>query len=70
LSKRKFVLSPIVDKETNGSYPFAKGLIEQNVLAHLCLLGVGTYSECCHCFQKEVIPACPVTVIYIEIAYS
>jgi hypothetical protein len=30
--KRKFVVCPFVDEETNGSYPFANGL---NELAHL-----------------------------------
>jgi hypothetical protein len=34
LCKRKFVVCPFVDEETNGSYPFANGL---NALSHLCL---------------------------------
>jgi hypothetical protein len=32
--KRKFVVCPFVDEETNESYPFANGL---NGIAHLCL---------------------------------
>jgi hypothetical protein len=32
--KRKFVICPFVDEETNGSYLFANGL---NGLAHICL---------------------------------
>ncbi len=35
LCKQKFVVCLFVDKETNGSYPFANGL---NRLAHLCRL--------------------------------
>jgi hypothetical protein len=31
--KRKIVICPFVDEETNGSYPFANGL---NKLAHIC----------------------------------
>ncbi len=34
LYKRKSVLCPFVDKETNGRYPFSNGL---NGLVHLCL---------------------------------
>jgi hypothetical protein len=33
--KRKLVVCPFVDKETNGSYPFVNGLNELNGLAHL-----------------------------------
>jgi hypothetical protein len=34
--KRKFVVCLFVDKETNGSYPFANGLDGLNGFAHLC----------------------------------
>jgi hypothetical protein len=36
LYKRKFVVSPFVDAETNGSYPFANGLNGKKALATLC----------------------------------
>jgi hypothetical protein len=36
--KRKFVVCPFVDEETNGSYLFAIGLNGLNRLAHLWLL--------------------------------
>jgi hypothetical protein len=37
LCKRKFVLSPFFNEETNGSYPFANGLNGLDGLDHLCL---------------------------------
>jgi hypothetical protein len=37
LCEWKFVDCPFVDKETNGSYPFANGL---NRLVHLCIVVV------------------------------
>jgi hypothetical protein len=35
LFKWKFVVCPLIDEETNGSYPFANGLNGLNRLAHL-----------------------------------
>jgi hypothetical protein len=36
--KWKFVVCPLVDEETNGSYPFANGLNVLNGFAHLCII--------------------------------
>jgi hypothetical protein len=35
--KRKFVVCPFIDEETNGSYPFANKLNGLSGLVHLCL---------------------------------
>ncbi len=35
--KRKFVICPFVNEQTNGSYPSANRLSRLNVVAHLCM---------------------------------
>jgi hypothetical protein len=50
--KRKFVLCPFVDEETNGSYPFANGLNRLNGLKKKKLLsGQDAPAYFLHLFQ-------------------
>jgi hypothetical protein len=56
--KQKFVVRSFVDEETNGSYPFAKGVNRPNGLVHLCSSPTITVVVCGRNKEEEKKPFC------------